>query len=154
MDAIGASGSMDPVNTRTRRWRRPLVGWAVVVAVVVAGCAALGTDDEEGARVARGEELYAAHCIDCHGGATGGDIADIPPPHNARGHTWHHGDCELVEWTLRGPPPRPLPPDVPPMPAFDDVLDEADAHAILTSIKTWWTPEQRAHQEQVTEQVC
>ena len=146
---------MGVMHPRWQDRRRAGLGWALVLTVSIAGCAALGSGEEEDAdRVARGEELYGAYCIDCHGGATGGDVADIPPPHNAQGHTWHHGDCELVEWTLEGTPPRPLPPDTPPMPAFGDELDEADVRAILAYIKTWWTPEQRQHQERVTEQVC
>jgi mono/diheme cytochrome c family protein len=127
-----------------------------LVAATLAGCGALGAGREsEEARVARGEALYDTHCIDCHGGPTGGDLADVPPRHNAQGHTWHHGDCELVRWTLEGLPPRPgLPPDTPPMPAFAGDLDEADVEAILAHLRTWWTPEQRAHQERVTAQVC
>jgi mono/diheme cytochrome c family protein len=140
----------------TARRRRPAVSWALAAAVALAGCAAFGPGEvPDGADVARGEELYDTHCIACHGGAEGGDIADIPPPHNAAGHTWHHGDCELVAVTLEGLPPRPgLPPDTPPMPAFAGTLDEADVDAILAYIRTWWTPEQRAHQERVTAQVC
>jgi hypothetical protein len=40
---------------------------------------------------------YDTHCIGCHGGATGGSIDDIPPAHNAEGHTWPHADCQLIE---------------------------------------------------------
>jgi mono/diheme cytochrome c family protein len=144
------------MGSRGSRGLRPLVGWAAVAIVAVSGCALLdGRDEPDEPEFARGEALYATHCIDCHGGATGGDIADIPPPHNAQGHTWHHGDCELVEWTLEGLPRRPgLPPDTPAMPAFADRLDEDDVRAILAYVKTWWMPEQREHQAAVTAQVC
>jgi mono/diheme cytochrome c family protein len=130
-----------------------LARWGVVVLVVVAaagGCGLLttGVDDAE---LARGRELYEANCIACHGGPTGGDIADVPPPHNAQGHTWHHPDCELVEIVLDGMPPRL---GYPQMPAFGDRFDEADARAILAYIKTWWEPDQQEFQERVTEQVC
>lgn len=129
--------------------------WTAVAAAVGAGCALLEGDGAGGTEIARGEELYEANCAECHGGATGGEMTDLPPPHNAQGHTWHHGDCEIVEWTLEGRMARPgLPADVEPMPAFGDELDEADARAILAYIKTWWTPGQREHQAQVTEQVC
>jgi mono/diheme cytochrome c family protein len=137
--------------------RAAYVRWIVLLAAAaVAGCAAAertGPDDDE--QLARGQELYEANCMACHGGPTGGDIADIPPPHNAKGHTWHHPECELVAITLAGLPPRPeLPEDVAPMPAFRAELSEDDVYDILAYIRTWWTPEQRRHQEQVTEQVC
>ncbi|HUH08035.1 MAG TPA: cytochrome c [Egibacteraceae bacterium] len=116
----------------------------------VAGCARPAPADDP-AELARGAELYEANCAECHGGAIGGDIADIPPRHNAEGHTWHHPDCELVDIVLNGMPQRL---DFPEMPAHRDRLSEDDVNAILAHIKTWWTPEQRAHQEEVTEQVC
>lgn len=143
------SGPVSPRGYALRAW-----ALAVAAAVLAAGCGAADDEPDE-AQLARGEELYEANCMACHGGPTGGDIADIPPVHNAEGHTWHHGDCELIAIILEGLPPRPgLPPDVDPMPAFGDALDEDDVRAILAHIKTWWEPDQREQQEQVTEQVC
>ncbi len=117
--------------------------------LVLAGCA----DDEQldADEVARGGELYDRHCAACHGGAEGGQISDVPPPHNAEGHTWHHADCQLVDITLHGMPPRE---GFPEMPAFEHQLTEDEVEAILAHIKTWWEPEQREHQAEVTEQVC
>ena len=123
----------------------PVVG-AALAAVVFNGCG----DDAE-AELARGEQLYEMHCVACHGGATGGHIADIPPRHNAEGHTWHHTDCDLVDIVLTGMPQRE---GVPEMPAFGDRLTEDDVEAILASIQTWWEPDQRAFQAEVTEQLC
>jgi hypothetical protein len=60
-----------------------------------------------------GLEIYYQNCMACHGGPTGGQIDDIPPPHNAQGHTWHHPDCELEQIVLEGMPPRPGFPLVP-----------------------------------------
>lgn len=103
----------------------------------------------------RGEVLYEAHCASCHGGATGGDIADIPPLHNAQGHTWHHPDCELIDIVQQGMPRRPgLPDGAPTMPAFGGRLTEDDVRAILAHIKTWWDQDQRKQQQQVTDQAC
>ena len=85
---------------RSTRWL-PLA----LVTIALAGCAPAEPDGE--AQTARGEELYQAHCVECHGGATGGAMTDIPPRHNAEGHTWHHGDCELVDMVLDGMPERP-----------------------------------------------
>jgi mono/diheme cytochrome c family protein len=134
---------------RRRTWvvaRRVLVG---VAALTLVGCG--GSELALQAEQARGAELYERHCVDCHGGATGGEISDIPPPHNAEGHTWHHADCELVDITLEGLPPRE---GYPEMPAFEGRLTEKEVRAIIAHIETWWEPDQRAHQAEVTEQMC
>lgn len=101
--------------------------------------------------VARGETLYNKLCISCHGGSTGGTIRDIPPPHNANGHTWHHPDQQLANIILNG-----LDLSISSekkMPAFKDELSDADVQAILAYIKTLWTDEQREFQATVTKQV-
>ncbi len=133
--------------TRRRVTRRLLVAGAVVA--VVAACGERELD--EAAQLERGAVLYDRHCVSCHGGATGGTISDIPPRHNAQGHTWHHPDCDLVRIVLDGLPQRE---GFPPMPAFGEQLDEADVDAILAHIKTWWEPDQRAFQAEVTEMAC
>lgn len=124
---------------------------AVLVILVIAVAACTGGSSGNQEQIARGEELYQANCAACHGGATGGDIADIPPRHNAEGHTWHHPDCVLVEIVQDGMPPRA---GTPTMPAFGDELNEQEIAAVLAFVKTWWTEEQLASQETVTEQAC
>jgi mono/diheme cytochrome c family protein len=119
------------------------------LAVVLVGCA--DEDPVNEAELARGEALYDMHCVQCHGGATGGHITDIPPPHNAEGHTWHHADCELKRIVLEGMPQRE---GFPEMPAFGDRLTEQEVDAILAHIRTWWEPDQREFQADVTDQVC
>ncbi len=110
----------------------------------------------------RGEALYNANCRSCHGGATGGQMMDIPPPHNANGHTWHHPDCQLIDIVLNGSGEMGemmrrmmgVPEDTPRMPAFKGKLTEEEVEAILTYIKTWWTEEQRQVQARITEGQC
>jgi mono/diheme cytochrome c family protein len=116
---------------------------------VIVGCAPDDLPDEQ--VLARGERLYNMHCVACHGGPSGGTISDIPPRHNAQGHTWHHPDCQLVGIVLEGMPPRE---GFPTMPAFADDLDENDVGAILAHIKTWWEPDQVEFQADITDQVC
>lgn len=95
-----------------------------------------------------GKALYATYCFQCHGGETGGKLRDIPPPHNANGHTWHHPDQQLTQIILEGLSFSA--PDQPKMPAFRDRLTVEQVQAILAYIKTWWTPEQRSTQATVT----
>lgn len=133
------------------RWGFVLFGAAAAVAV---GCGGDATDADP-AQVERGRELYAAHCVRCHGGETGGEISDIPPRHNAEGHTWHHSDCLLTDIVLEGPAPRAgTGVDFPEMPAFEDELSEEEVAAILAYLKTWWTDDQREFQAEVTEAEC
>jgi mono/diheme cytochrome c family protein len=135
----------------TRRRVGRAAGWLLVGAalLVLAGCGA--SEQAVEADLARGAELYERHCAACHGGATGGEISDIPPPHNAEGHTWHHATCDLVDITLEGLPPREGQPE---MPAFEGRLTEEEVRTIITHIARWWEPDQRAHQAEVTEQMC
>lgn len=124
----------------------------LVTATVAAGCVA-GPDAPSPEVLARGAEVYQQSCIQCHGGATGGEISDIPPVHNANGHTWHHADCLLAEIIRDGVPPRQAP-DAPVMPAFGDELDDDDIDAVLAHMRTFWTDEQREQQAATTAQQC
>jgi mono/diheme cytochrome c family protein len=111
--------------------------------------------------VAQGAELYNANCLSCHGGPTGGSMSDMPPRHNANGHTWHHPDCQLTDIILNGSGEmgemmrRMMgKPDAPAMPTFRDRLSEDDVRAILAYIKTWWTEEQRQTQARISQERC
>ena len=97
----------------------------------------------------RGAALYQTNCLRCHGGATGGNLRDLPPPHNANGHTWHHTDQQLEDIVLNG---FSFSVEEQKMPAFKDKLTPEEVKAVLAYIKTWWTPEQREWQATVTAQ--
>jgi len=58
--------------------------------------------DASALEVRRGERRYNQYCLSCHAGPTGGSMMDYPPRHNARGHTWHHSDCQLKETIKNG----------------------------------------------------
>ena len=130
--------------------------------LVFLGCAQTGgpaTVPRSTAQVGKGEQLYVANCQVCHGGATGGSMMDLPPPHNANGHTWHHSDRQLTDIVLNGSGEMGemmrqmmgASADTPRMPAWKGTLTEADVAAILAYIKTWWTEEQRQWQARVSE---
>jgi mono/diheme cytochrome c family protein len=101
----------------------------------------------QGASVATidmGAELYAAHCQVCHGDREGRGTGPGAPPHNEAGHTWHHADAQLKDWIINGKLGFGQ------MPAFGGKLTEPEVDAILRHIKTWWTPEQRETQADVS----
>ena len=127
------------------------------VAVVFLACSqegAVETVDPE--QVAVGGDLYQQNCASCHRPDLSGDPnwktpnedgSYPPPPHDASGHTWHHPDRVLIEIIRNGsdfPQSR--------MPSFGDRLSEDDIRAILEFFRANWGPEERAYQEQVTEQ--
>ncbi|MGB3716909.1 MAG: cytochrome c [Candidatus Promineifilaceae bacterium] len=100
-----------------------------------------------------GQEVYAENCAECHGDSREGeanwqqqneDSSFRSPPHDASGHTWHHGDNVLIE-SIRLGGPR-LPDNIggfSNMPAFGDTLTEEEIAAVLTYIKSTWSEDIR-----------
>jgi mono/diheme cytochrome c family protein len=130
--------------------RRSLVAAVLGIALFGAGCGGTAQDPEV---LAQGREVFARSCASCHGGPTGGEISDIPPVLNDNGHAWHHPDCLLEEIVREGLPTR-ADPDYPVMRGFEDELDDAEIEATLALIKSWWTPEQREQQAELTTTTC
>jgi len=97
-----------------------------------------------------GRALYAAHCAACHGADLEGALdwqrrapdGRFPaPPHDETGHTWHHGDAMLFDYTRRGG--QAFLDDLgvgfeSGMPGFGDVLSDAEIEAILAFIRSTW----------------
>lgn len=115
-------------------------------------------DADSPALVALGRTVYASHCAACHGAHLEGQAhwrkpgtdGRLPaPPHDESGHTWHHADAELIRVVQRG---LVAGVDRPPgyqgnMPAFGQVLTQADIVAVLSFIKSTWSFDYRAWQE-------
>lgn len=104
---------------------------------------------------ALGRRLYAEHCASCHGAKLEGQtnwqepLADgrMPaPPHDARGHTWHHSDEELFTITKKGLAAL-VPGYKSAMPAFSGVLTDGEIWAVLAFIKGTWPKRERDYQE-------
>jgi len=124
---------------------------ATGVAALAASAAIAARDGED---VKRGAELYAEHCASCHGKSLEGQVdwmkrlpsGRLPaPPHDASGHTWHHSDEQLFTITKHGM--AAIVPDYESdMPAFRDVLTDADIRDVLAFIKSTWPERERTYQ--------
>lgn len=112
----------------------------------------------DGRDLERGDKLYAENCAACHGSnlegqpdwrSPGPDGVLPAPPHDVSGHTWHHDTPLLLEYTRSGGQAalnaRGVTGFTSGMPAFDDVLSEAEIMDILAFIRSTW-PE---HAQQV-----
>ncbi len=106
--------------------------------------------------IAEGMPLYDTYCASCHGIDGTGDEnwrtvnpdGSYPsPPHDSTGHTWHHSDRLLIDLIANGSDFAQSR-----MPAFGDRLSTGEIEAILEYIKTWWGPEERARQWEVSQQ--
>jgi mono/diheme cytochrome c family protein len=106
-------------------------------------------------RVKSGRAVYEQYCASCHGAKAEGAPnwqerdanGELPaPPHNAEGHTWRHSDADLYEMVNKGwrdPFNRTKQLT---MPAFGGVLSPEQIRAVITYLKTFWTPEQTQFQ--------
>jgi mono/diheme cytochrome c family protein len=130
-----------------------------VILTVATQVATVRASDElpplDPALVSSGHAIYDQHCASCHGaGAQGApnwqerdEHGELPaPPHNAEGHTWRHSDADLFEMVSKGwrdpfNKTRRLT-----MPPFAAALSPEQIRAVLTYLKTLWTPEERQFQ--------
>lgn len=107
----------------------------------------------------RGEALYAEHCAACHGA----DLEGAPdwksrlpsgrlpaPPHDATGHTWHHGDALLLRIVKEGTAAVIGNGYESDMPGFEGVLDDGEIRDVLAYIKSTWPERERRNQERAT----
>lgn len=150
---------------RRQRVPRARAVWGIALVVLLTGCERASTisgiaDPDNPRQVAQGEQIYARHCLGCHGAnlegqpnwRRRGENGRLPaPPHDASGHTWHHPDQMLFEITRNGL----VPPHAPEgyqsdMPAFNGTLSDEEIWAVLAYIKSRWPPEQRQHQQSVS----
>lgn len=118
----------------------------------------VGTDE------ARGAALYLEYCASCHGEELEGEMnwhtpkedGTLPaPPHDESGHTWHHGDALLFNYTKLGGQVALESAGVSGfqsgMPGFADQLSDREIRDILAFIKSTWPEKIREIQRQRTE---
>ncbi len=88
--------------------------------------------------LAQGEIVYQENCVACHGENGKGYIG---PALNGSAHAWHHPDPLLVSFIRDGIPDTQ-------MPAQRDNLTDEEIDAVISYMKSWWTPQQRRMQQQ------
>lgn len=119
--------------------RRAAGRWTVILAVSVAlaGCGAISSDSDTGIDpqdpelVARGDELYAANCAQCHGEDLRG--TDRGPSHLSRVYEpSHHADGSFQLAVQLGAVEHHW--DFGPMPPVEG-LSEADVEAIVAFVR-------------------
>lgn len=98
-----------------------------------------------------GKALYQEQCASCHGSNLEGqenwrspntDGALPAPPHDETGHTWHHDNQLLFDYTKLGGSRALAAIGVQDfdsgMPAFDDTLSDEEIWDILAYIRSSW----------------
>lgn len=106
----------------------------------------------------RGRAVYVEHCAACHGArlegqpdwqVRGPDGLLPAPPHDASGHTWHHGDDTLFR-IVRDGMAALVPGYRTTMPAYAGVLSDAEIRDVLAWIRSTWPPRLQAIQAEIT----
>lgn len=145
--------------TGIARWIGGAIATALVAAgslsPVIAGGEPTKPDPDNASLVARGKALYADHCARCHGANLEGQQdwrKRLPngrlraPPHDVTGHTWHHSDQQLFEMTKNGTAAL-MPGLETDMPAYKDILSDAEIWDVLSFIESTWPPNIRQRQD-------
>lgn len=110
--------------------------------------------------IAQGEQLYGDYCAACHGAnlegqpdwrSAGPDGLLPAPPHDETGHTWHHTDSVLFDYTKLGGKAALAAQGVEfesGMPGFGEQLSDAEIWTILAYIKSTWPERERSAQQE------
>jgi len=114
-------------------------------------------DPDHAEHVALGQQVYASFCSGCHGVNLEGQpnwrqrlpMGNFPaPPHDDTGHTWHHPDQWLFEVVKFGGKHHAPARYRSAMPAYQEMLSDAEIWAVLAFIKSRWPATIRAQQAQ------
>lgn len=105
----------------------------------------------DGRDIGAGKVLYEEHCASCHGARLEGqpnwqspnDDGTLPaPPHDVTGHTWHHDNQLLYDYTALGGEgalaERGITNVKSTMPGFADVMTEEEIWNVLAYIRSTW----------------
>ncbi len=123
----------------------------IAIAVSLVATQAWAGHELEDRDLVSGQVLYAAQCASCHGANLEGqadwqspdDDGILPaPPHDRTGHTWHHDNQLLFDYTYLGGTEalaaRGVTGFQSGMPAFRDTLTDDDIWDVLAYIRSAW----------------
>lgn len=124
--------------------------WIILILLCSTSIASANHELED-RNLSAGQILYTNNCASCHGAKLEGqpnwqspnsDGILPAPPHDATGHTWHHDNELLFEYTKLGGKgalaARGITDFNSGMPAFDGVVSDEDIWDILAFIKSTW----------------
>ena len=119
--------------------------------LVLLPAAAFAGHELDNRDIGNGEVLYKAHCASCHGKKlegqpdwrnAGPDGVLPAPPHDSSGHTWHHGNQLLFDYTKLGGKglmeARGATGFISGMPGFGEVLTDDGIWDVLAFIRSTW----------------
>ena len=145
-------------------WLLAILAGAVAVGFVVETLQRDGAGAVAVADIEAGKALYAQNCASCHGAglegqpdwqSPGADGILPAPPHDETGHTWHHDDALLFTYTRLGGEETLKAIGVSGvksgMPAFGDLLSDAEIADILAFIRSTWPERMQKIQRQRSE---
>ncbi|GGF44261.1 Cytochrome C oxidase, cbb3-type, subunit III [Mameliella alba] len=122
-----------------------------ILAFVLLPLPALAAHELDGRDIDAGRAIYAENCASCHGvnlqgqpdWQTPDDQGIYPaPPHDETGHTWHHANADLFDYTKRGG--QAVVTDLglknftSGMPSFADTLSDEEIWQVLAYIRSTW----------------
>lgn len=132
--------------------------WLILTLLCVCSTAAADHRWDDRNLVA-GQSLYSDNCAACHGinlegqpnwQSPNADGVLPAPPHDGTGHTWHHDDKLLFEYTKFGGAAafevRGVSGFNSGMPAFYETLTDDEIWDILAYIRSTWSDRERAVQ--------
>ncbi|MBL4615982.1 MAG: c-type cytochrome [Magnetovibrio sp.] len=111
--------------------------------------------------IATGQLVYGQYCASCHGKDLKGQPdwqvkktdGTLPaPPHDKDGHTWHHDDGVLFNYTKGGGASLGIDNFKSGMPPFEGMIDDEKIWSVLAYIKSTWPQKNRARQNLATQQ--
>lgn len=123
----------------------------LIIALSSFATSAIADHELDNRNLTIGQTLYAEQCASCHGANLEGqpnwrtpDANGVlpAPPHDASGHTWHHDNQLLFEYTWLGGEEalaaRGVTGFASGMPGFGGVLDDGEIWDILAYIQSTW----------------
>ncbi len=124
----------------------------LIIAAFSVATGAIAGHELDGRDLAVGQALYAEHCASCHGANLEGqpnwqtpdENGVLPaPPHDETGHTWHHDNLLLFEYTQLGGEKALAARDISDfasgMPGFEEVISDDEIWDILAYIRSTWS---------------